>query len=94
MAAVDGGRWVEQLWTVGYIQRRVDPTGRALVNVNRSRSERFPDFSFAAADEAEANPVARLPFSSFVDHLLARPPPTGSHLSLARSLALCAICEQ
>jgi len=77
----------EQLWTVAYIQRRVDPTGRALVNVSRSRSERFPDFSFAAADEAEANPVARLPFSSFVDHLLARPPPAGDWLYLSGDAA-------
>lgn len=71
-----GQRWpAHHLWSVAYVQRRVDPTGRALVEVNRSRSERFPDFSFDAADEAEANPRVRLPFSSFVDHLLAPSPP-------------------
>lgn len=74
VVGMDGGGCF-QLWSVAYVQRRVDPTGRALVEVNRSRSERFPDFSFDAADEAEANPRVRLPFSSFVDHLLAPSPP-------------------
>jgi hypothetical protein len=81
VVAVVGGGF--QLWSVAYVQRRVDPTGRALVEVNRSRSERFPDFSFDAADEAEANPRVRLPFSSFVDHLLAPSPAAGAAAAAA-----------